>query len=92
MDRIFYVQGETGQYSDAWDWPVRAFEREVEALAFKLECESEANRVKERADAMEERSYAAREGVVSKWDSCCTGNCRDVRYQVLEVPFGPVPS
>lgn len=39
MDRVYLVVGYQGDYSDASEHAVRAFERHADALAFQAECE-----------------------------------------------------
>lgn len=42
MDRVYVVFGASGEYSDASEWPVRAFEAQADADAFVAECEAAA--------------------------------------------------
>lgn len=94
MGLVHYVIGSQGEYSDRDEWVVRAFATKEDAESFRLLCAAEAVRVKaEDAAAGYSVSYAQKEGILSKYDPRCRGNCwSDVVYGVGECPFGPVPS
>lgn len=99
MDRIYLVYGSSGAYSDASEWPVRAFEGEADAQVFVAECEAAARRRPKRpawrADRLDERYRAA----IARWQeriaaflAACPDDRMpqddDVDYSVSSVPFG----
>jgi len=103
MDRVFLVVGEAGSYSDHVEWPVRAFEKHADALAYVAECEAYMKTAPKRPDSYdwtkphERDSYdkeyrevyqpALQAWVAASPDASMPSD-GDADYGVTEVPFG----
>ena len=102
MDRIYLVQGSSGEYSDWREWPVRAFETQAEADACVKACEEAARTRPTRPQHAYPTTAANRDAwqlAHAQWapkvrahiaaspdDSMPENDAVD--YSVAEVPFG----
>lgn len=90
MDKVFVVEGVTGEYDDRSEWPVRAFGKQEDAdgLCAKLNAWCEDHECDEDAPKASDFYYSYSHDCRPPEDPSFRCMHTGVKYRVYSIPFG----